>query len=130
MNRNISPCLCAVAILLVYTPPSGGPAAQTADRASRELFPNTSDRGRAAVEYEDDALQAVAAYYYSQENHDSRWLLIELAMSASSHMRIERDDIVLRRPDGREIALASQRDWRRDHQRVIPLLQNARVTRQ
>ncbi len=30
-----------------------------------ELFPNTTERGRAAVEYDDDAWDVVAAYYYS-----------------------------------------------------------------
>ena len=58
----------------------GGFSAQT----TRELFPNTDDRGRAAVAYEDDALQIVAAYYYSQRHHDSRWVLIELAVSAAA----------------------------------------------
>ena len=57
--------------------------ARTDGQTPRELFPNTSDLGRAAVEYEDDALQVVAAYYYSQRHHDSRWLLIEIGVTAA-----------------------------------------------
>ena len=43
--------------------------------------------------------------------------------------RIERDNIKLVRPDGREISLASQRAFARDHQRIRPLLQAATTTR-
>ncbi len=57
-------------------------------QSARELFPHTTDRGRAAVEYEDDDLQVVAAYYYSQRHHESRWLLIEIAVSSAVPMRI------------------------------------------
>lgn len=105
------------------------PSAQTSDQTPRELFPNTEDHGRAAVEYDDDALQLVAAYYYSQRNHDSRWLLIETAVTSADNMTIERDDIHLVRPDGREIPLASQRAFSQDHQRIRPLVQAARSTR-
>ena len=129
MNRRITPFLAVLVTLGAGVLLGAGPAVQTTDRAPRELFPDTRDRGRAAVEFEGEALHAVAAYYYSQRNHDSRWLLIELAITSSTHMRIDPDDILLRQPDGREIPLASQRIWRQDHQRVVPLLQNAAVTR-
>lgn len=58
------PIVVLVACLLAV----GAAHAQDAD----ELFPNTKSRGRAAVEYRDDAIQAVAAYYYSQREHESR----------------------------------------------------------
>lgn len=98
-------------------------------QVTRELFPHTEDRGRAAVEYEDDALHVVAAYYYSQRHHDSRWLLIEAAVTADHVMRIDREDIYLLTPGGRRVELATQRAWSQDHQRVRPLIQNARTTR-
>ena len=118
----------AATILLAGTV-STGLAIQRDTRTTRELFPNTEDHGRAAVEYLDDQLQVVAAYYYSQRNHDSRWLLIETAITSSDAMTIERDNIKLVRPDGREISLASQRAFARDHQRIRPLLQAATTTR-
>ena len=118
----------AAAILLASTV-STVLAIQRDARTTRELFPNTEDHGRAAVEYIDDQLQVIAAYYYSQRNHDSRWLLIETAITSSGAMTIERDDIQLVRPDGREIPLASQRAFAQDHQRIRPLLQAATTTR-
>ena len=103
----------------------------TATRAQdrRESFPDTKDRGRAAAEFRDDNLHVVAAYYYSQRNHDSRWLLIELAATATREMTIERDDITLLTPEGRTVPLASQRAFMQDHQRTRPLVQNAVTTR-
>ena len=95
----------------------------------RELFPGTKDQGRAAVEYQDDDLHVVAAYYHSQRNHDSRWLLLEVAVEAFRPMRINREDIVLRSPDGREIPVASQRDYRTDYGRTQALIQNASTSR-
>ena len=98
-------------------------------QTTRELFPHTTDRGRAAVEYEDDALQVVAAYYYSQRNHDSRWLLIEIAASSHAPMRIRRSDITLVTPDGRVVPVASQRTFSQDRQRTRELHLSAVPTR-
>ncbi len=94
-----------------------------------ERFPNTSDSGRAAVEYEDDTVQVVAAYYYSQRQHDSRWLLIEIGVNSPMPMRIHRDDITLVTPDGEAIQVASQRLFAEDVRVTRLLQQNARPTR-
>ena len=98
-------------------------------QSPRELFPGTTDRGRAAVKYQDDDLHVVAAYYHSQRNHDSRWLLLEVAVEAFRPMRINREDIVLRSPDGREIPVASQRDYRTDYRRTQALVLTASPSR-
>ena len=115
--------ITSIAVLAVATGVLHG------QQITRELFPNTTDRGRAAVEFEDDDLHVVAAYYYSQRHHDSRWLLIEVGVTADRAMRIDREDIYLLTPDGRRVELPTQRVWSQDHQRVRPLIQNARVTR-
>ena len=94
-----------------------------------DFYPNTRERGRAAVEYEDEEIHVVAAYYYSQRHHDSPWLLIEVAISAEAAMRIQRDEIRLIMPDGRDVPLASQQQFVRDMWRVQRLLQNASVSR-
>ena len=104
------------------------PASATA-QTSRELFPNTNDLGRAVVEYEDDTIQVVAAYNYSQQNHDSRWLLIEIGVTTTDVARIKNGDITLVMPDGRSVAVASQRAFSQDVQRTRLLVQNARPTR-
>ncbi len=98
-------------------------------QAQNDLFPNTEERGRAAIEYRDDAIQFVAAYYYSQRNHDSVWLLIEAGVSTEERMTVHRDAIRLITPDGEELALATQASFGRDIERTRQLIQNAAVTR-
>jgi hypothetical protein len=93
--------------------------------AQQEFSSANRKLGKAAVQYRDKAIQMVAAYYYSQQNHDSRWLLIQAGLSTEEEQVIERDAIVLRTPQGREITLASQRRVGEDVKRVEQLLQNA-----
>lgn len=83
--------------------------------------------GRAAVEYRDKAIHVVAAYYYSQRNHDSRWLYIQSGVTTRHNNVIHRDAIVLRTPQAREIPLATQRRVGEDTVTVENLLQNASV---
>ena len=98
-------------------------------QAQDERFPNTKERGRAAIEYRDDAIQFVAAYYYSQRNHDSVWLLIEAGVSTEERMTVHRDAIRLITPDGEDLALATQESFGRDIERTRQLVQNASMTR-
>ena len=97
--------------------------------AQDELFPNTEEKGRAAIQYQDDEIQLVAAYYYSQRNHDSRWLLIEAALTTAERMTIRRDAFRLITPDGTEVALPIQRRFSQDVERVRRLVQNASTSR-
>jgi hypothetical protein len=101
-------------------------AAQTL--AAQEEFSSANKSvGRAAVEYRDADVQIVAAYYYSQRNHESRWLMLEAGISTNEPNTIERSAIALRTPQGREIPLASQRRIGEDIPRIEQLLQNAAV---
>ena len=96
--------------------------------AAQEEFSSANrQRGRAAVEYRDNDIHIVAAYYYSQRNHESRWLLIEAGVSADKTGTIDRGAIALRTPQGREIPLATQRRVGEDVGRIEQLLQNAAV---
>ncbi len=92
-------------------------------------FPFTRERGRAAVEFANDDIHVVAAYYYSQQNHDSRWLLIQAAVSTTRLTTMYREGFTLRAPDGREIPLASQTRVGQDVQRIQLLLQNSATVR-
>jgi hypothetical protein len=83
--------------------------------------------GQALAEYNDGITQAVAAYYYSQRNHESRWLLIEAGISTDDLETINRNAIALRTPQGREVPLATQRRIGEDVNRIEQLLQNAGV---
>ena len=94
-------------------------------QTSRELFPNTNDLGRAVIEYEDDAIQVVAAYNYSQQNHNSRWLLVEVGVATRKVMRFKNEDITLVTPDGRAVPVASQRTFAQDLERSRLVRRNA-----
>jgi hypothetical protein len=102
-------------------------AGASAEAAQEEFSSANRSRGRAAVEYNDGDIHIVAAYYYSQRNHDSRWLMIETGVSTTKTQAIHRNAIVLRTPQGREIPLASQRRVGEDVNRIEQLLQNAQV---
>jgi hypothetical protein len=94
------------------------------------FFPRTKRLGRAAVEYKDPEIHVVAAYYYSQRNHDSRWLLIQSAMSTTRDLIIDRENITLVTPSGdRVITLASQERFAADVRRVRPVVQSAWIDR-
>jgi hypothetical protein len=97
--------------------------------AQEQLFPHTKQRGRATVEYKDDALQVVANYDYSQRRHDSHWLLIDIAASSRRPGVIHRDDVTLATPSGSRLMVASQSRFLEDSQRVTSLLQNAQIWR-
>jgi hypothetical protein len=87
----------------------------------------TKQLGQAAVQFRDKAIHVVAAYYYSQRNHDSRWLLIQAGVSTTDEVVIKRDAIALRTPKGEVIPLATQRRVGEDTKQVEQLLQNASV---
>ena len=96
--------------------------------AQKEFSSATNKRlGQAAVQFKDKTIHVVAAYYYSQRNHDSRWLYIQSALSTAKDTIIHRNEIVLRTPQGREIPLATQSQVGDDVKRVEQLLQNALV---
>jgi hypothetical protein len=96
--------------------------------AAQEEFSSANRNvGRAAVEYSDADAHIVAAYYYSQRNHESRWLMIQAGVSTTERNTIERGAIALRTPEGREIPLATQRRVGEDVSRIEQLLQNAKV---
>lgn len=95
--------------------------------AAQQEFRSIKKLGQAAVQFKDKDTQVVAAYYYSQRNHDSRWLYIQAALSTTKETIIHRNEIVLRTPQGREIPLATQTRIGEDVKRVEQLLQNASV---
>ena len=78
---------------------------------------------RNVVEYESDRLHIVAAHYYSWGDHDPKWLLVDLGMQVLSGgaVTIARRDFSIVRPDGVEVPLTSQRDYRRARAELLPL---------
>ena len=90
-------------------------------------FSSVKKLGKAVVEFRDKAIHIVVAYNYSQRNHDSTWLYVEAAVTSPDDMKIRREDIALRTPQGQTIPLATQRQVGDDTKRVEQLLQNART---
>jgi hypothetical protein len=99
----------------------------TGARAQQEFSSANRDRGRAAVEYRDQDVQIVAAYYYSQHNHDSRWIVIDAALSTTDRNVLPRQAFSLRTPAGRVIPLATQERVGEDTVNVERLLRHSSV---
>jgi hypothetical protein len=122
MRRNV----LAGLVLLVA---SGSLFAQSPTRAVPREFTHVRTLGRALSEFNDDRIQVAAAYYYSQANHDSRWLLIELGALGQQATKIDRGRIELVMPTGRVVPLATQARWAEDSERNTLLLQQASTSR-
>ena len=126
MNRHVF--ATPLATVLIVAASLLGNVAQAAAQEDG-FFANTKKQGRAAVEYRDAEIHVVAAYYYSQNNHDSRWLLIQVAMSTTRNLTFDRKDITIVAPGGRTVELSSQEQFAADVNRVKTLVQNAAVLR-
>lgn len=109
----------AAAVSALVAPPLEAPPAL-------EEFPDTRFRERAVAEYDDGVLQVVASYAHAQARHDSRWLYLQIGFGATESISIRSDDVVLVRPDGVEVPVASVRDHRRDIGRVRQLQNEVR----
>lgn len=109
----------AAAVSALVAPPLDPPPAL-------EEFSDTRFRERAVAEYDDGVLQVVASYAHAQARHDSRWLYLQIGFGATESISIRSDDIVLIRPDGVEVPVASPRDHRRDIGGVRQLQNEAR----
>jgi hypothetical protein len=120
--------LTAVAALLTVL---GGSAvvAQTQTRTVPKEFAHVRMSGRALAEYHDEKIQVAAAYYYSQRNHDSPWLLIELGAMTPKPATIQRNQIELVTPAGRVVPLATQERWGSQTERNVLFMQQVNPTR-
>jgi hypothetical protein len=103
--------------------------AQSPTRAVPKEFGHIRSLGRALTEFRDERIQVVAAYYYSQFNHEQPWLLIEVGALGRQAIEIDRRPIHLVTPAGRVVPLARQSRWGQAGERSALLLQQARTTR-
>ena len=95
--------------------------------ADDNAFPNTKPNGRATVEYKDKQVQAVAIYDYSQRNHDTAWILVQVGVALSERGEVRRDSFSVVMPGGRSVPLATQEQFLADSQVITKLRQNARI---
>ena len=105
-----------------------GVAVTAAQRgADDNAFPHTKPNGRATVEYKDEKVQAVAIYDYSQRNHDTDWLLVQVGVALSERGAVKRDSFSVTMPGGRKVPLATQEQFLVDSAKITKLRQNARI---
>ena len=109
-----------VGVLLAGVLSTGELRAQT-DEVARPDAANQVERN--VVEYESDRLHIVAAHHYSWGDHDAKWLLIDVGIQVLSGgpVTIARRDFSIVRPDGAQVPLTSQRDYRRARAELLPL---------
>jgi len=92
-------------------------------------FPHTKRHGKAIVEYRDDDLDVVLSYEYSQKNHDTPWLLLDLGMRSEHQFVIEREHIRLVSETGEWFPVASERHFVENGPQITHLRQNATIHR-
>lgn len=95
--------------------------------ADDNAFPHTRPNGRATVEYRDERVQAVAIYDYSQRNHDTAWILVQIGVALRERGAVRRDSFSVTMPGGRSVPLATQEQFLADSQVITKLRQNARI---
>ena len=117
---DIVAAIAFVAVMLTGVLSTGELRAQT-DAVVRPDAANQVARN--VVEYESDRLHIVAAQHYSWGDHDPRWLLIDVGIRVLSGrpLTVARRDFSIVRPDGVEVPLTSQRDYRRARSELLPL---------
>ena len=74
--------------------------------------------------FNDCHLHAWAARYYFPQDHDPKWLAVDLALQGNlgEAMTFRPDDIHVLQPDGSRTPLISQRTYRRQRAGLLPLL--------
>ena len=92
-------------------------------------FPNTQRHGKAIVQYRDAQLNVVLSYQYSQEHHDSSWLLIDFGARSERQFVIDREHFRLVSATGEWFPIASERHFIESGPQIVALRQNATIWR-
>jgi hypothetical protein len=95
--------------------------------ADDNAFPRTKANGRATVEYRDERVQAVAIYDYSQRNHDTAWILVQIGVALRERGEVRRDSFSVTMAGGRTVPLATQEQFLADSPVITKLRQNAKI---
>ena len=117
-----------IVVVIIATIALGSAAASAVVQQER-LFPNTKKNGRATVEYRNEGFKVVANYDYSQRNHATPWLLIDIAVASERRLVLHRDHIRLVTGAGQELRVAAQQALIADSARLRVVVQNATIFR-
>ena len=63
-------------------------------------FPDTRSYGRATIQYRGQGVHVLINYDYSQRNHNTKSLLVDLAMASRQWFLLRKDHIRLLTPSG------------------------------
>jgi hypothetical protein len=89
--------------------------------------PGVKKLGNAIIEYRDKQIHAVAAYEYSSRQHDTAWLMFDVAIVTAERLTFDRTDFSLVTPDGLPIPVAPQRQFVEDPKQIRNVRQNATI---
>jgi len=92
-------------------------------------FSHTKSIGRATSEYSHEGVHVVINYDYSQRNHNTAWLLVDVAAASRNRFVLHKTDVHLTTPDARELNVAPQERVIDDAAVITMLLQNASIFR-
>lgn len=117
----IATALVLAAVLLAAPPLT---AERSAPGATADEPHEIKRPGRDIVEYTSDRLQVVAVHYYFPQDHDPKWLLIDVAMDVRSGdaIRVARRDFSIEGPDGSTVPLSTLPAFRRAFRQLRPIM--------
>jgi hypothetical protein len=120
--RRSAPALLALAALLLP-----GLAALSVNLGA----PNVKKMGRTVARYRDDVIQVVVGYKHAQYHLDSRWIVLEACISATTSQPVEiyREDVALLGPDGTRMPMPSQKKMAQGIPDLRRMLLQAQVIR-
>jgi hypothetical protein len=113
----IRTALVATAVAVLIT---AAPLAKTAPLRVKKI-------GNAIREYQDDRIQAVIAYEYSNRYHDGTWLFVDAAVRTTDRLVFHRGDFTLVTPDEKTVVLADESRFIGAAQQINYIRQNSRV---
>jgi hypothetical protein len=98
-------------------------------RAQEQSFRNTRRLGKAIAQYRDKDLQLLISYEYSQREHKSPWLLIDVGARSERRLILDREHFKLVAANGEWFPVASQQHFLESSQQIQSIRQNAVIWR-
>ena len=116
-----------VVVLAVAACASGTALAQSGVAQSSVAQSSVKNWGKAVVQYTSADVTGVVSYEYAQRNHDTPWLITQMAFQPTRRVELKRDQFALITPDGRRLPLASRKEMGAERAVVAHLSQQAAV---
>ena len=125
MPRRFLVVVLAVAACASGTALAQSSVAQSGVAQSGVAQSSVKNWGRAVVQYTSADVTGVVSYEYAQRNHDTPWLITQMAFQPTHRVELKRDQFGLITPDGRRLPLASRKEMGAERAVVAHLSQRA-----